>query len=65
MLLGGPSFELNSVAKETEMKKSRYNQEHIFAVLKQHQAGVPTAELCRKHGIRDATSYTGGRAMVG
>jgi len=39
------------------MKKSRYTQEQIIAVLKQHQAGVPTAELCRKHGISDATFY--------
>lgn len=39
------------------MKKSRYSQEQIIAVLKQHQAGVPTAELCRKHGISEATFY--------
>lgn len=39
------------------MKKSRYTQEQIIAVLKQHQAGVPTAELCRKHGISEATFY--------
>ena len=39
------------------MKKSRYTQEQIIAVLKQHQAGVSTAELCRKHGISEATFY--------
>lgn len=39
------------------MKKSRYTQEQIIGVLKQHQAGVPTAELCRKHGISEATFY--------
>ncbi len=39
------------------MKKSRYTQEQIIAVLKQHQAGMPTAELCRKHGISEATFY--------
>jgi len=39
------------------MKKSRYTQEQIIAVLKQHRAGVPTAELCRKHGISEATFY--------
>jgi putative transposase len=27
-------------------------------VLKEHQAGAPTADLCRKHGISDATFYT-------
>ena len=26
-------------------------------MLKEHQAGIPTAELCRKHGISDATFY--------
>ena len=39
------------------MKKSRYSQEQIIAVLKESQAGIPTAELCRKHGISDATFY--------
>lgn len=28
-----------------------------MGVLKEHQAGIPTAELCRKHGISDATFY--------
>ena len=36
---------------------SRYTQEQIIAVLKQHQAGLSTAELCRKHGISEATFY--------
>ncbi len=40
------------------MKKSRYSEEQIIAVLKEHQAGIPVAELCRKHGISDATFYT-------
>lgn len=40
------------------MKKSRYSEEQIIAVLKEHQAGVSLAELCRKHGISDATFYT-------
>jgi len=39
------------------MKKSRYTQEQIIAVLKQHQAGLSTTELCRKHGISEATFY--------
>jgi transposase-like protein len=39
------------------MKKSRYSEQQIIAVLKEHQAGVPVAELCRKHGISDATFY--------
>ena len=33
------------------MKKSRYTEEQIIAILKQHEAGVKTADLCREHGI--------------
>ena len=33
------------------MKKSRFSEEQIIGVLKQHEAGVKTAELCREHGI--------------
>jgi putative transposase len=40
------------------MKKSRYNEGQIIAVLREHQAGIPVAELCRKHGISDATFLT-------
>lgn len=40
------------------MKKSRYSDEQIIAVLKENQAGIPVAELCRTHGISDATFYT-------
>ena len=37
------------------MKKSRFSEEQIIAVLKEHQAGIAGADLCRKHGISDAT----------
>ncbi len=39
------------------MARKRYTEEQIIAVLKEGQAGVPTAELCRKHGVSDATIY--------
>ena len=39
------------------MKKSRYTEEQIIAILKQHETGVKTADLCREHGISDATFY--------
>lgn len=39
------------------MKKSRFTQEHIIGVLKEHHAGLSAAELCRKHGFSDATFY--------
>jgi putative transposase len=39
------------------MKRSRFTDEQIIGVLKEHQAGLSAAELCRKHGISDATFY--------
>jgi putative transposase len=39
------------------MKKSRYTEEQIIGILKQHEAGVRTADLCREHGISAATFY--------
>jgi putative transposase len=39
------------------MKRSRFTEEQIIGILKQHQAGLSAAELCRKHGISDATFY--------
>src|ERR1035438_578845 len=39
------------------MKKSRYREEQIIGILKQHEAGIKTADLCREHGIGTATFY--------
>jgi len=39
------------------MKRSRFTQEQIIGVLKEHQAGAAAADLCRKHGVSDATLY--------
>jgi putative transposase len=39
------------------MKRSRYTQEQIIGILKEQEAGTPVAELCRKHGMSDATFY--------
>jgi len=39
------------------MKRSRFSEEQIIGILKEHQAGMTAAELCRKHGVSDATFY--------
>jgi putative transposase len=39
------------------MKRSRFTEEQIIAILKEQEAGAKTAEVCRRHGISDATFY--------
>src|SRR5271156_6710949 len=39
------------------MKRLRFTEEQIIAVLREQETGVPTAEVCRKHGISSATFY--------
>ena len=39
------------------MKKARYSESQIFQILKEAEAGVPVAELCRKHGMSNASFY--------
>ena len=39
------------------MKKQRFTEEQIIGVLKEQEAGAKAAELCRKHGISEATFY--------
>ena len=39
------------------MKRKRFTEEQIIGVLKEHELGAKTSDLCRKHGISEATFY--------
>ena len=39
------------------MKRTRFTEEQVIGILKEHQAGLGAKELCRKHGVSDATFY--------
>ena len=39
------------------MRKSRFSEEQIIGMIREHDAGAKTAEICRKYGISDATFY--------
>jgi putative transposase len=46
------------------MKRKRFSEEQIIGILREHEAGVPTADLCRKHGMSSASLY-GWKAKYG
>jgi putative transposase len=39
------------------MKRSRFSEEQIIGILKEQEAGMPPAEVCRRHGMSPATFY--------
>ncbi len=39
------------------MKRKRFTEEQIIGILKEHEAGISVAELCRRHGVSDASIY--------
>jgi putative transposase len=40
------------------MKRARFSEEQVVGILKEAEAGAKVGELCRRHGISDATFYT-------
>ena len=39
------------------MKRSRFSEEQIISILREQEAGSPTTDVCRKHGVSSATFY--------
>ena len=46
--------------EEILMKTSRFSEPQILAILRQAEGGVPVPELCREHGMSDASFYNYG-----
>ena len=47
------------------MKRKRFTEEQIITILKEAESGVPTKDLCRKHGMANATFYAWRRKYAG
>jgi putative transposase len=47
------------------MKRGRFTEEQIIAILREQDAGSSTADVCRKHGVSSATSYKSKAAYGG
>jgi putative transposase len=43
--------------EDQNMKRSRFSEEQIIGILKEHESGLSVADLCRKHGVSDASIY--------
>lgn len=39
------------------MRRSRFSEEQIIGILKEQESGVPVADLCRRHGVSEASIY--------
>jgi putative transposase len=51
------NWSLALEGKDQTMKRSRFTEEQIIGVLKEHELGAKMADICRKHGISEATFY--------
>ncbi|TAG11894.1 MAG: hypothetical protein EAZ40_16570 [Rhodobacterales bacterium] len=47
------------------IKKARLTEEQFIGILQQHEAGAKCADLCRKHGTSEGTSYNWRRSILG
>ena len=47
--------------EDQNMKRGRFSEEQVIAILNEHEAGLPAADLCRKHGVSDACIYNSRR----
>jgi len=47
------------------MRRKRHTEEQIIAILKEHEAGVKTADLCPKHGISEVSFYNWKASTAG
>ena len=47
--------------KDQSMKRSRFSEKQIIGILKEHEAGVSVADLCRKHGVTHPRLTGAGR----
>lgn len=50
-------WSLALTRRDQTMKRKRFTEEQIIGILKEHELGAKTADLCRKHGISEATFY--------
>jgi putative transposase len=57
LIPNGLIFGEQAQGEDQRMKRKRFSEEQIIGILKEHEAGVSVAELCRKHGVSDASIY--------
>ena len=46
------------------MRKSRFTEAQIISMIREQEAGMPTAEVCRRHGLSPTTFYIYGRLSL-